>query len=397
MQSEINIGTVGHVDHGKTSVVENLTGVWTDIHSMEVKRGITIKLGYADAVVRKCPTCAVPQAYTTEEKCKKCGAPTSFVRKISFVDAPGHETLMATVIASAAIIDGAMLVIAANEECPQPQTKEHLMVLETLGIKRVVIVQNKIDLVAPDKAKAHYAQIREFLAGTSFADTPIIPMSANYGANTDMLIEALEEHMKTPKRDEKVDPLMYIARSFDVNKPGASIDTLVGGVVGGSIVRGKLKVGDKIEISPGIVTEKGAKPITTTITGLSVGKDRLEEIAPGGLVGISTSLDPALTKADGLVGNIAGLAGKLPSIHNEISIEYEIIKRVDFDNPPIKHGELFVVSVGTATTLGVVEKLKKDTAQLKLKRPVCAEKGARIALSRKIGQRWRLCGAGKLL
>lgn len=397
MQSELNIGTVGHVDHGKTSVVENLTGIWTDIHSMEVKRGITIKLGYADAVVRKCPSCAAPEAYTTEEKCKKCGSPTTFVRKISFVDAPGHETLMATVIASAAIIDGALLVIAANEACPQPQTKEHLMVLETLGIRNVVIVQNKIDLVSPEKAKENYGQIRAFLKGTPYEDAPIVPMSANYGANTDMLIEALESHIKTPERDEGVSPLMYVARSFDVNKPGADPSTLIGGVLGGSLIRGKLKVGDEIEILPGITTEKGTRPIRTRITGLSVGKEKLEEVRPGGLIGISTRLDPSLTKADGLVGNIVGLVGKLPPAHSEIDVEYELLKRVDFENPPIRQGELFVISVGTATTLGAVEKLKKGTAHFRLKRPICAGKGARIALSRKVGQRWRLCGAGKLL
>ena len=162
MQAEINIGLLGHVDHGKTSVTQALTGVWTDIHSMEVKRGITIKLGYADVVIKKCPDCAEPQCYTTEEKCKHCGKSAIAVRKVSFVDAPGHETLMATVIAASSIIDGALLIIAANEQCPQPQTKEHKMVLETLGIKNVVIVQNKIDLVKPEKAKAHYEQIREF-------------------------------------------------------------------------------------------------------------------------------------------------------------------------------------------------------------------------------------------
>ena len=397
MQSELNIGTVGHVDHGKTSVVENLTGVWTDTHSMEIKRGITIKLGYADAVIRRCPQCPLPQAYTTEEKCRYCGSQTNYVRKISFVDAPGHETLMATVIASAAIIDGALLVIAANEPCPQPQTKEHLMVLETLGIKNVVIVQNKIDLVTPEKAKENYAQIKTFLAGTPYEDAPIIPLSANYGANTDLLIEAIENHIKTPKRDENVDPLMYIARSFDVNKPGTDPHSLLGGVIGGSLIRGKLKVGDEIEVLPGIATEKGMIPIRTTIEGLSAGKERLEEVKPGGLIGVATGLDPSLTKADGLVGNVVGYVGRLPPLHDTLAIEYELLERVDFENQQLKQGEIFVISVGTATTLGVVEKIKKGIAHFKLKRVICAEKGARVALSRRVGQRWRLCGAGKIV
>ena len=397
LQAELNIGTVGHVDHGKTSVVEMLTGVWADVHSIEVKRGITIKLGYADVVFRKCPNCKGSEAFTTSEKCKICGSPTSFLRKVSFVDAPGHETLMATVIASANIIDGALLVIAANESCPQPQTKEHLIVLETLGIKNVIIVQNKIDLVTPEKAKEHYEQIRKFLSSTIYKNAPIIPVSANYGVNADILIEAIERYIKTPSRDENKEPIMYIARSFDVNKPGTPINKIVGGVIGGSLIQGKLKVGDEIEIVPGIKSENKVSPLKTRIVSLSVGKEQLEEIKPGGLVGILTNLDPSLTKADGLIGNVVGLEKKTPPIYNEIEVEYTLLDRVDFENPSIKQGEIFMVSLGTTTTIATVTKVKKKAIHLALKQPISAMKGTRIALSRKIGQRWRLSCAGKLL
>jgi len=144
---EVNIGMVGHVDHGKTTLVKSLSGVWTDQHSEEVKRGISIRLGYADATFRKCPSCPAPDAYTVKEKCEHCGSETKVLRTVSFVDSPGHETLMATMLCGAAIMDGAVLVISANEPCPQPQTKEHLMALNITGIDRIVIVQNKIDLM----------------------------------------------------------------------------------------------------------------------------------------------------------------------------------------------------------------------------------------------------------
>jgi translation initiation factor 2 subunit 3 len=109
-QPEVNIGTIGHVDHGKTTLVQSLTGVWASRHSEELKRGITIKLGYADLPIYKCPTCPTPKNYSTKPICPVCGEQGVFARAISFVDAPGHEALMATMLSGAAIMDGAILV-----------------------------------------------------------------------------------------------------------------------------------------------------------------------------------------------------------------------------------------------------------------------------------------------
>ena len=143
----VNIGVVGHVDHGKTTLVNALTGTWTDRHSEEVKRGISIRLGYADATFYRCDKCEGAGAFSTHSECPACGGTGTPFRSISFVDAPGHETLMATMLSGSALMDGAMLVIAASEKCPQPQTKEHLMALELVGIKKIVIVQSKICLL----------------------------------------------------------------------------------------------------------------------------------------------------------------------------------------------------------------------------------------------------------
>ena len=151
-QPEINIGMIGHVDHGKTTLTRALSGEWADRHSEEVKRGISIRLGYADVAFYKCPNCEGAAAYSTSKKCPVCGAETEFLRAVSFVDAPGHETLMATMLSGAALMDGAILLVAANEKCPQPQTKEHLMALEIIGIEKIIIVQNKIDIVTREQA-----------------------------------------------------------------------------------------------------------------------------------------------------------------------------------------------------------------------------------------------------
>jgi translation initiation factor 2 subunit 3 len=399
-QAEVNIGLLGHVEHGKTSVVKCLTGIWTLVHSEERKRGITIKLGYADAVFRKCPKCPEPEAFTVEEKCPKCGGGTEVLRRVSFLDAPGHETLMATAIAASSIIDGAILVIAANESCPQPQTLEHLMILDILGVKNIVIVQNKVDLVDKVKAKLSYEQIKSFIKDTIAEKAPIVPFVANYCLNMDVLIAEIQKCIPTPERNLSASPRMYVARSFDVNKPGTQIDKLVGGVIGGSLIQGELKVGDEVEMRPGALKgEKGKEKyhsITTKAVALSAGKERLERAVPGGLIAVGTSLDPSLTKADTLVGNMLGKAGTLPDTTDIFEIEFSLLKRSDMENPPFKLNEPLVLGIGTSTSIGFVQKIKKNTMSIALRRPVCAESKTKIAMSRKIGQRWRLCGFGIL-
>jgi translation initiation factor 2 subunit 3 len=401
IQADVNIGLVGHVDHGKTTLTKALSGVWTDTHSEETKRGISIRLGYADIVFRKCPECVEPLAYTTLEECPHCGAKTEVLRKISFVDAPGHETLMATMLSGAAIMDGAVLVIAANEYCPQPQTKEHLMALDVIGVKDIIIVQNKIDIISKERAIKSYNEIKEFVKGTNAENAPIIPVSAQQGANIDVLIESIEKIIKTPERDVNKPSKMYVARSFDINKPGSGPDKLQGGVIGGSLVEGTLKIGDEIEIKPGIINKKDKDDwvsLTSEIIGLNAGGKEVEEVGPGGLIGIATKLDPSLTKADSLSGSVAGKPGTLPDVLHKINMKPYLLERVvgvkdETDVVPIKLKEPLMINCGTTTTIGVITEVKKTvTASLKL--PVCADVGDRVALSRRVGARWRLIGYG---
>ncbi|MFP4424035.1 MAG: translation initiation factor IF-2 subunit gamma [Candidatus Woesearchaeota archaeon] len=399
-QPVINIGLIGHVDHGKTTLTERFSGKWTDTHSEELKRGITIRLGYADAVFRKCTKC---NEYTTKETCTKCNESSEPVRKISFIDAPGHESLMATMISGSAIMDGALLLIAANEDCPQPQTKEHLMSLEIVGIKNLVIIQNKIDLISEEGAKKNYEQIKEFIKGTPYEDAPIIPISAKMGINIDMLIQAIEEHIPTPKRDTTKDPMMFVARSFDINKPGALPQEMIGGILGGTIKQGKLKKGDKIEILPGRkVTEKNTtvwKPIKTEITGMMTAGNQVKELIPGGSVAVMTKLDPAMVKSDTLSGAVVGKEGKMPPVLHELEMELHLLERVVGSKEtvtvePIKMNEILMLNVNSAATVGFVTNVKKDKVSCKLKLPICAEPGSRITISRRLGNRFRLIGYG---
>lgn len=402
-QPEINIGMVGHVDHGKTTLTQALTGKWTDEHSEELKRGISIKLGYADTTFYRCPRCPEPLCYSTKPICPHCGSETELLRKVSFVDAPGHETLMAVVLSGAGIVDGALLLIAANEPCPQPQTEEHLMALDIVGTKNIVIVQNKIDLVTPEEAKKNYEQILDFIEGTVAENAPIVPISAHHETNLDVLIMAIEEYIPTPKRNKNKPPLMYTARSFDVNKPGTKPDNLKGGVIGGSLKQGVLHVGDKIEIRPGRrIEEKGKikyETVFTEIASIITGGELVEEAGPGGLLGIGTYLDPYLTKADALAGKVVGLEGKLPPVFYDLNMDIYMLDRIvekvkDVGN--IKTNEILMLSVGTATTIGTVRHIKNGYIETSLRIPVCAEVGQRVAISRNIGGRWHLVGYGEI-
>jgi len=393
------------VDHGKTTLVEAITGVWAARHSEELRRGITIKLGYADAPIYKCPKCEASQCYSTEATCAHCDSPCEFVRAVSFVDAPGHEALMATMLSGAAVMDGAILVIAADEPCPQPQTREHLAAIENVGIENLVIAQNKIDIVDEERALKSYKEIVEFVKGTVAEKAPVIPVSAQHSVNIDALLQAMEERIPTPKRDPTKPPRMHVVRSFDINRPGTLAEKLTGGVIGGTIIQGAFKVGDEIEIRPGVRVEKQGKtsyePLFTEIVSLHAGGRSVKEAQCGGLVGLGTLLDPSLTKADGLIGNLVGKPDMLPPTLYEVVSEINLFERavgtkelIEVDK--IRMGEHILLDVGTAITLGSVVSVKGDAATLQLGRPVCAQEGFRAAISRKIAGRWRLIGYGIL-
>lgn len=403
-QPETNIGMIGHVDHGKTMLTKALTGEWTDRHSEEVKRGISIRLGYADVAFYKCKNCEEPECYTNQPSCPNCKGECEFLRSVSFVDAPGHETLMATMLSGAAIMNGALLLVAANEKCPQLQTSEHLMALSIIGVDKIIVVQNKIDIVTADEARANYQEIKEFIKGTIAEKAPIIPISAHHDVNIDMLIQAIEKIIQTPKWDKNKQPRMYIARSFDVNVPGTKIDKLRGGVVGGSMTQGRLKIGDEIEIKPGMKVEKpGGKTtwetVTTEVRSLFAGGTSLDAAHPGGLVAIGTGLDPSFTKSDSLVGRMAGAPGSLPPVSDQLTFQTELMNRVvgvssELAVENLKTNEPLMLSVGTATTVGVVTSGRSDSAEVALKIPVCVQKDQRIAISRRIAGKWRLIGHG---
>ena len=416
-QATINIGTIGHVAHGKSTVVKAISGVQTVRFKNELERNITIKLGYANAKVYKCdnPQCPRPTCFRSyksdkavDPPCERegCGGTYKLLRHVSFVDCPGHDILMSTMLSGAAVMDAALLLIAGNETCPQPQTSEHLAAIEIMKLNKVVILQNKVDLLREEAADAHFQSIKKFIRGTVADGSPIIPVSAQLKFNIDAVNEFLCSKVPVPPRDFTAAPQMMVIRSFDVNKPGAEIDELKGGVAGGSILTGVLKLGDEIEIRPGIVSkdENGnfkCRPIQSRVVSLFAEHNDLKFAVPGGLIGVGTRIDPTLTRADRLVGFVLGLKGQLPSIYVDLEVNFFLLRRLlgikSADGKQQKiakltKNEVLMVNIGSVAAGAKVVGIKGDAAKLSLTSPACTKIGEKVALSRRIEKHWRLIG-----
>ncbi|KAI9809885.1 MAG: eukaryotic translation initiation factor 2 subunit gamma [Sarcosagium campestre] len=416
-QATINIGTIGHVAHGKSTAVKAISGVQTVRFKNELERNITIKLGYANAKIYKCdsPECPRPTCYRSyksekevDPPCEREGCTGTYrlLRHVSFVDCPGHDILMSTMLSGAAVMDAALLLIAGNETCPQPQTSEHLAAIEIMKLNHIIILQNKVDLMREDGAQSHFQSILRFIRGTVADGSPVIPISAQLKYNIDAVNEHLVTKIPVPIRDFTAAPHMIIIRSFDVNKPGAEIEELKGGVAGGSILTGVLKLGDEIEIRPGLVTKDDqgkikCKPIFSRVITLFAEHNDLKFAVPGGLIGVGTRVDPTLCRADRLVGFVLGLKGRLPAIYTELEVNYFLLRRLlgvkTADGKQAKvaklaKNEVLMVNIGSTATGAKVMGVKADAAKLSLTSPACTEIGEKIALSRRIDKHWRLIG-----
>ncbi|EEQ99668.1 eukaryotic translation initiation factor 2 subunit gamma, putative [Perkinsus marinus ATCC 50983] len=427
-QATINVGTIGHVAHGKSTVVRGLSGVMTIRFKQEKERNITIKLGYANAKIYKCqnPDCPSPGCYTSHgsaypDRYTDEHGEWVVVRHVSFVDCPGHDILMATMLNGAAVMDAAMLLIAANEKCPQPQTSEHLAAVEIMRLRHLIILQNKVELVTEAEAQQQYADIRNFVKGTVADSAPVVPISAVLRYNLDVVAEYLCTQIPVPVRDFTSSPQMIIIRSFDVNKPGQDAEELMGGVAGGSILNGVLKVGDEIEIRPGVISKDDqghvtCRAIKTKVKSLHAENNELQYAVPGGLIGVGTQMDPTLTRADRLVGHVLGYPGHLPDVYDQIEIKYHLLRRllgVKQDTDASKHGEgykgpsitklknkeILMVNIGSTAAGGQIvgTKTEGSVAKVQLAVPVCANVGDKLALSRRIDKHWRLIGYGEIV
>lgn len=248
---------VDHVDHNKTTLTQTLSKVWTDTHSKERKHGISIKLNYTDTAFYK----TSDNRYYTKKKHPngQDDLDDDLLRIISFVDTPGHETLITIMISKTSIMDKTMLLISATEKCPQPQTKKHLTALQIAGIENIIIIQNKIDIVSKKRAQKSYSEIKSFLKKTIAKSAPIIPVSAHHDVNLDVLIQTIENVIPTPNKSKNESDLMYVAHSFDINRPKTRPEGLAGKIIKNSIIESSFNVGDSILITPNRRIQSGKK------------------------------------------------------------------------------------------------------------------------------------------
>ncbi len=383
-------GTGALISHN-TSLTKALSGKWTDTHSEELKRGISIRLGYADATFYEYPGKESPENYGVLPE--KDGVKGKVLRKVSFIDAPGHETLMTTMLSGATLLNGALLVIAANEPCPQPRTAEHLMALQIAGIKNLIVVQNKVDLVEKKRALESHVEIKKFLKDHGYETAPIVPVSANFNANIDLLIHLIQTHIPTPTHDITMPVKMYVSRSFDVNKPGTAIEKIKGGVLGGSIIQGTLATGQRVEVTPGW----DGVPFIIDIFSLNIAEGSIPHALPGGLIAVGTKLDPGITSMDKLKGQIICAPGSLPKPTDRFWMEWNELPRLLGEKLPFPHmKELMVFTIGTNTLVGEVFAVKKNQLDIQLKGKMTIEKGQKVAISRRDKAAWRLAGWGEI-
>lgn len=439
-QATINIGTIGHVAHGKSTVVKAISGVHTVRFKNELERNITIRLGYANAKLYGIDMSTVDEKLKTDNMeikpefyCARGSAhPDTFapakevmkhygenakykvLRHVSFVDCPGHDILMATMLTGAAIMDAALLLIAANETCPQPQTNEHLAAIEIMKLRHIIVLQNKIDLITQDEAKQQHEAITNFIKGTVAEKAPIIPVSAQLKFNIDVLCQFMIKNIPLPVRDFTSTPRLIVIRSFDINKPGCQVEDLQGGIAGGSILHGVFRVGDEIEIRPGkchrdsVSQAWHARPLRSKIVTISTEKNSLQYAVPGGLIGMGLTVDPMICRGDRLVGNVIGLPDTLPDIYDMVEVSFHLMRhlagmrqedgqRKTQKVKSLEKGETLQVNIGSCCTTATVKNVNKDQCRLELASPIAAEKNEKVAISRRIERHWRLIGWGEIV
>jgi len=248
------------------------------------------------------------------------------------------------------------------------------------------------------------------MLGTVAEKAPVVPISAQMKYNIDVVCEYIVKKIPVPFRDFTASPRLIVIRSFDVNKPGTEVEDLRGGVAGGSILQGVLRVGDDVVVRPGIVskTETGFKcvPINSKIVSLFAEANDLQYAVPGGLIGVGTYIDPMLCKADRLVGQVVGIEGQpLPNVFTELELNFFLLRKLlgvktegkqQTRVAKLEKKEVLMVNIGSTSTGGRVAAIKQDVAKIVLISPVCTEVGEKIALSRRVDRHWRLIGWGKI-
>lgn len=330
-QAIFNCGTAGHVSHGKSTLVHSLTGTRTQKYAKEQEKNITIKLGYANCKFYLNRKTGMVSAYPTNVD-PDTNDPLTLLSTVSFVDCPGHELYMATMISGSKVMDYAMVVIAANEQIPRPQTHHHIIALDYSHIDDISFVLNKLDLVKEKDVQVIKGQLDTYLQSVGMGDRTIHPISAATGDNVQELCQylAAKVYDRIPKTiQQSMQPLrMNIVRSYNVNRPNTKLKDLVGAVVGGTIETGILTVGDQVELRPGVITMKDGQriiqPLVAKVQNLESDHNQLDTAIPGGLIGVNLSIYSGLSNDDHLKGQVLGHVGTLPDMYDSLKGKFRL-------------------------------------------------------------------------
>jgi translation initiation factor 2 subunit 3 len=397
-QPIVRIGMLGSVSHGKSTFVNKVTGIKTQKHSSEKTRNITIKQGYANMKLWSdgdgfYPTDSEVTSYEDYE----------LVNHISFIDCPGHQEYIDTMLSSVNMMDGAIVIVAADQKLSHnPQLVQHLAALSLYDVKKLIICINKIDLVESHIVMERKEELDTLLEEYNIIPYIIIPTSFNKMIGVKYVLDSIMKLFNPTEylKNLEMNPLFKTSRSFDINKPGTDWNDISGGVIGGTLFSGSLKVGDTIEIRPGQVSKQKDKynctPFKTVIQSIKTDNINLDSIIPGGLIAIGTDLDPFYCKKDNMSGNIVGRVGMLPSVYHTINMKGNVVTTFGFKWEP-KENDSVMLSIGTRMCEARLCKNLNDVFTFELMKPVCIEDNMMIVICRTIDKILRIVGKGNLI
>jgi selenocysteine-specific elongation factor len=337
----LTLGTAGHIDHGKTALIEALTGVNTDRLPQERERGISIELGFTRLTL-----------------------PSG--RQVSVVDVPGHERFVRTMVSGATGIDLFLLVVAADDG-PMPQTREHLAVLEVLGVRAGVVALTKIDAVAREERDLAAAEVAEMLAPTPYAGTPIVAVSAPLGTGLDRLRSSLDDVAASlaPRPSRAGPARMHVDRCFTLRG--------IGTVVTGTLWAGAVTEGQEVRIEPG-----GSR---ARVRSVHVHDERVASAPAGRRVALNLA---GIERSDVQHGDV------VLSAESDFAPAYVVDAAAELlpGAPPLRRGTRVHVHHGTRDTPARLVPLESDRfepgreelVQLRLERPLVAAPGDRFVI-----------------
>lgn len=403
-QAIINVGCIGHVSNGKSTLVKQMTGVKTQKFKSEQERNITINVGYANCKIFHSDKTG-EYSYCSSDVSKQYDSEDNemtLIHHISFVDCPGHENYMANMLSGSSVIDMAFLVEAANAKLvPQPQTLEHFVAIQNTQIKDIVVIQNKCDLATKDEIYENKEKIEQFIEDFMDDPLPIIPLIAQTGSNIEYVGKYLANNLTDYNKNINQNLQINLIRTFDINKAFQSIHTLKGGILGGTIVSGILNKGDVIQISPGICNLDDKRnwivtPIYAKVESIFSEKNSLDFAVPGGLIGIGTTIDPSFCKSNNLVGQIISRPNQNLNIAYELDLDCKIFKRISKDNRIIRNGDILKLGILSKNIQGSVTQAKKHKITVKLGIPCCINEQT-ISIMKKIDGQYKLFGIANII